>query len=220
MKVQQEVVADAAVGGVDPRKLRTREAIIVAAQKIFVEQSPENVSVDELARAAGVSKQTFYNHFTEKEELIREIRARIRSKLDALVFEANRNESDPAKRLSIALCIYAKQSIADPALGRLMARLPFEDLRLDSQSNLPAATDIREGLMQGRLAMFSVDTGLAFVFGVGEGLLSSILRPEGGPTASVISHQFVTLLLRAFGLPPLEAETIAAYSIERVFEGG
>lgn len=46
-----------------------RSQIIEAAGDLFMEQGYENVSMDGIAKLAGVSKQTLYSHFGGKEQL-------------------------------------------------------------------------------------------------------------------------------------------------------
>ena len=50
-----------------------RRAIIDAAQRVFLTQGFAGSSVDAIAAAAGVSKQTIYNHFGDKEALFRAV---------------------------------------------------------------------------------------------------------------------------------------------------
>ncbi|GAB3380201.1 TetR/AcrR family transcriptional regulator [Spongiibacter taiwanensis] len=46
-----------------------REQIIAAASALFLEQGYESCSMEEIAKLAGVSKQTLYSHFGSKEVL-------------------------------------------------------------------------------------------------------------------------------------------------------
>jgi TetR/AcrR family transcriptional repressor of mexJK operon len=46
-----------------------RDAILEAAARVFVESGYADASMDEIARQAGVSKQTVYSHFGAKEAL-------------------------------------------------------------------------------------------------------------------------------------------------------
>src|SRR5690554_1573732 len=50
----------------DPAK---REAILQAAQQLFLRSGYEGTSMDAIATEAGVSKLTVYSHFTDKETL-------------------------------------------------------------------------------------------------------------------------------------------------------
>jgi AcrR family transcriptional regulator len=53
----------------DAPALSKRDAIVQAAAEIFMEQGFEPVSMDEVARLAGVSKATIYSHFENKQAL-------------------------------------------------------------------------------------------------------------------------------------------------------
>jgi TetR/AcrR family transcriptional regulator, mexJK operon transcriptional repressor len=50
-----------------------REAITEAARRVFLEHGYSYTSVDAIATEAGVSKQTIYNHFGDKERLFRAV---------------------------------------------------------------------------------------------------------------------------------------------------
>jgi AcrR family transcriptional regulator len=52
------------------KKLATRHALAVAAMRLAVRRGLENVLVDDIAAAAGVSPRTFSNYFTSKYEAI------------------------------------------------------------------------------------------------------------------------------------------------------
>ncbi|GAB3045989.1 TetR/AcrR family transcriptional regulator [Spirosoma pulveris] len=51
-------------------KAKTRQHIIEAAQKLFLQHGYSDMSVDDLARELGISKKTIYNHFSSKSELL------------------------------------------------------------------------------------------------------------------------------------------------------
>jgi AcrR family transcriptional regulator len=52
------------------KKAETRTAIADAAAQLFADRGFHAVTVGEVAEAAGVSKQTIFNHFPNKEELV------------------------------------------------------------------------------------------------------------------------------------------------------
>jgi TetR/AcrR family transcriptional regulator of autoinduction and epiphytic fitness len=60
----------------------SREAIVVAAEELFLGRGFGAVSMDELAEAARVARRTLYNHFFSKEEIFREMLARLSSQLE------------------------------------------------------------------------------------------------------------------------------------------
>lgn len=56
-----------------PRRGGSREAIVEAAQRLFLQRGFGSVSMDELAEAASVGRRTLYNQFANKEEILREM---------------------------------------------------------------------------------------------------------------------------------------------------
>jgi TetR/AcrR family transcriptional repressor of mexJK operon len=66
-----------------PRSSAKREAILDAAQALFLRQGYAGTSMDQVAATAGVSKATIYAHFTGKDELFGAIiRRRCQSSFD------------------------------------------------------------------------------------------------------------------------------------------
>src|SRR6202023_1787377 len=70
-----EAVAKARGGG-------SREAIVEAAERLFLERGFGSVSMDELADAAGLARRTLYNQFSSKEEIFREMLLRVSGQLE------------------------------------------------------------------------------------------------------------------------------------------
>jgi len=60
----------------------SREAIVEAAESLFLQRGFGSVSMDELAEAAGVARRTLYNQFASKEEIFREMLRRVSSQLE------------------------------------------------------------------------------------------------------------------------------------------
>ena len=70
-----DVRIDATEAGPRVRRSPSREAIVAAAERLFLERGFGSVSMDELAEAAGVARRTLYNQFASKEEIFREMLA-------------------------------------------------------------------------------------------------------------------------------------------------
>jgi AcrR family transcriptional regulator len=66
---------------------RNRERLVAAAREAFASQGPE-VSLDDIARRAGVGSTTLYRHFPDKDELVFAV-------LDGLIGSV-RDNADPA----------------------------------------------------------------------------------------------------------------------------
>ena len=59
------------MSGEERPKFSRRDQILDAARAIFLRESYTGASMESVARQAGVSKQTIYNHFANKDELFR-----------------------------------------------------------------------------------------------------------------------------------------------------
>jgi TetR/AcrR family transcriptional regulator of autoinduction and epiphytic fitness len=64
------------------RRGGSREAIVEAAERLFLERGFGAVSMDDLAVAAGVARRTLYNQFASKEEIFREMLGRVAGQLE------------------------------------------------------------------------------------------------------------------------------------------
>lgn len=55
------------------RKANTHQALIDAAKDLIIEKGYDNVDILDITEKANVSKATFYKHFVNKEECVREL---------------------------------------------------------------------------------------------------------------------------------------------------
>jgi AcrR family transcriptional regulator len=77
------------------RSATTREAIVTAATRLFAERGYEATGIDEVARAAGVSKGALYHHYADKADVLAAVYEDVETKLvERLVAVASR-ETDP-----------------------------------------------------------------------------------------------------------------------------
>jgi AcrR family transcriptional regulator len=92
-----------------PRGLRrgrgARERILGASRQLFRDQGINNTGMDQLCAVAQVSKRTFYQHFTGKDELIAEHLRRFDPDVLPEVFD--RTDLTPRERLLAAFDIHA-----------------------------------------------------------------------------------------------------------------
>jgi AcrR family transcriptional regulator len=57
----------------DPRRERTRRALLDGGRRVMAAKGVEGATVLEIVREAGVSQPSFYNHFQSKEKLVNAI---------------------------------------------------------------------------------------------------------------------------------------------------
>jgi AcrR family transcriptional regulator len=146
------------------RSRRTRQKLVNAAVKLWTERGfengPETTTVEEIARAAGVTKGTFYFHFAHKEDVLLEMSITTSAamaevaeragasgaRIDDVVLEAfnemaRRTERMP--RAAIARTIRAFYKYPDRVRDLSMTRQVFPGLFKQAQARgeLPAGVD-------------------------------------------------------------------------------
>lgn len=85
----------------------SKQAMADAALVLFIEEGYLNVTIDQIAKKAGVSKGLMYNYFSGKEELLSFIIERIMTELSALS-EIIHTETNPVKKMKVMFTITFK----------------------------------------------------------------------------------------------------------------
>ena len=95
-----------------PKSEAKAEAILSAAAELFLAQGFQGTSMDAVAQRAGVSKQTVYSHFANKEELFK---ACISAKVAGYGFdEAARVEDDDLRTALLTIARRFVELMFDP----------------------------------------------------------------------------------------------------------
>jgi TetR/AcrR family transcriptional repressor of mexJK operon len=81
-----------------PKSAQKAEAILGAASELFLSLGFQGTSMDAVAQRAGVSKQTVYSHFANKEELFK---ACIRAKVAGYGFDETASAADADLRSAL-----------------------------------------------------------------------------------------------------------------------
>src|ERR1700675_1472991 len=82
----------------------SRDAIVEAAVRLFLERGFGSVSMDELAEAAGVARRTLYNQFASKEEIFREMLLRVSGQLEDAFPPGIETQGDGGGGLRLVSC--------------------------------------------------------------------------------------------------------------------
>jgi AcrR family transcriptional regulator len=204
----------------DPRRQRTREALLRAALELFGEKGLEGVSVDDIIAQAGVSKQTFYNHFLDQNVLALESWHFSRRGVEQAVARANAGITDPLQRLARGVAMYARLAMDEPRHARFATQMIPRDVGTDVELNAGVVADLSACLTAGRISVFSLEMAVAFVIGMAVALMARILVDSNRTLAVMACQQFLSMLLRAFNVPAQEAELVAAQAADQVVRQG
>lgn len=91
----------------DPRVKRTRQLLEQAFLDVAAEKGFQAVSVQDIAQKAGVNRATFYDHFTDKYELLDySVRQSFRQEIEKRMLNVCTYSNENLRALIIAVCEY------------------------------------------------------------------------------------------------------------------
>jgi len=161
------------------KKAETRQAISNIATRLFVERGFENVSVDEVAREAGVARKTVFNYFLRKEDLFFDREEEVRSLVRAAI--ADRGQQSPVHAFEALMRTLAKSG--HPIF--LMSARPVQFWRTVVES--PALTTYARELQ------------VTLANDLAEMLSDAVERPHTDPDARLAAGMLMATLVVAYG---------------------
>jgi AcrR family transcriptional regulator len=127
------------------KRLATRRAISLVADRLFLERGFENVTVDEIAAAADVGRMTVFNHFSRKEDMFFD-----RDEEGREVLREALRQRDPQVTPIETLRLLAHRLVREraPYLDFSTASLGFVETVKRSETLMARARAIRDELAQ------------------------------------------------------------------------
>lgn len=112
------------------------QSILQTAMKLFGEKGYQGVSIEEIARTAGVSKGLVIYHFTSKENLLVQVLRQGTMALFEQLDTAIQDHETAKDKIRAAVEMYLSIASAGPALTRMAMIAVFEAAYSDSIRNL------------------------------------------------------------------------------------
>ncbi|MGA7671357.1 MAG: TetR/AcrR family transcriptional regulator [Nitrolancea sp.] len=88
------------------RRAQTRAALIEAARTLFGKRGYADVSLEEIVRAAGVTRGALYHHFEDKQDLFRVIVHAIEGEIDESIFCTEGEDLSGLERFRVAVRVF------------------------------------------------------------------------------------------------------------------
>src|SRR5260370_23883803 len=104
----------------------TRKAILASCLKLFARHGFSTTSIDDIARAAGITKGAVYWHFENKEELFQAILEEIRGRWIETVQQPLSKETAPIPQLETLFDCYSKLFAEAPETCLFLQRILLE----------------------------------------------------------------------------------------------
>lgn len=187
------------------RRTPNRQALLAAAEELFGEHGFSAVSVDEIVARAGVAKGTFYNHFSDKDDIAEQTARAIRHDVRDRIATLKLRSPDPAVHLAIAITMFLQLAVTRPRRAQVLAALMGESTDANAEMNSRLRETLELGLAGGRFEVQSIDSALVLVIGiVSAGIRQLVQGKVLTPRRRII--ELVVHVLMGLGLSRQEIE--------------
>jgi AcrR family transcriptional regulator len=178
-----------------PRGTETRERILEAALEQFADRGYTAVSVDDVARAAGVTKGAVYYWFADKDDLGRDLQQDLYDRLTTASLHALDPEGDAVTNMRRAFHVYLDE-LGSLGRARFFLRDAWTIPELDPGSRRVQddATAVVRGVLAGAIARGEVvpldpDALARVLMGAwAEATLHVLTTGHREPTVAVVEH--------------------------------
>jgi AcrR family transcriptional regulator len=201
----------------DRRRAETRARLLGAARELFAEQGVGATRTGDITERADVAAGSLYNHFADKEEIVRALLGGIAEEQGALVDELTREIDDPAAVVSYAHRHFVRLALRDRVFGQLAIRLDASHGLMRQTLGPRAARDIEAGIESGR---FDVADAPAAVYLSGGALIGTIAGIVDGVHKQGIDKVHAAAVLRMLGLDAGAAAAISTLPMDDAYRDG
>lgn len=186
-----------------------QQRIHKAALQLFAERGHTQVTISELAEAAGIARGTVYNNLKNPDSLFESVAALLADDMIQRVQLLFVAIEDPALRLATGIRLWLRRAHAEPQWGRFLVRFAFGSVALQEFWTGPPVVDLMHGIERGRYQAKAeqLPTLVAMVTGTALGAIFLVL--EGRRTWRDAGSEAAELILVALGLSREEAHALA-----------
>lgn len=167
----------------DPRKQRTIDALLAAAETIFATRAPAAVTVEEIASRAGVAVGSIYNNFGSKDALHAAVVDRALDVDREYMDRAYTPDRSPVEQLQAAGEQYLRFALDHPEFFRLLAFPTTADTarqlaRRVAEQNARAVDALERGIADGSIHPLDAASTATILWASWNGIISLAWRPD------------------------------------------
>ncbi|MWV27144.1 TetR/AcrR family transcriptional regulator [Aurantiacibacter rhizosphaerae] len=190
--------------------MRTRANILSAAFDIFGEEQGLFARIEDIATGAGVTRATFYNHFSGMGELREALSYEVTHDFLAAVTHTISQLPDARKRAAVAVRFYLDRARSDTRWGWSMLNLSASGRIFGAETYEQAERTVQEGMDEGHFLIPSSKVGRDILLGSTLAAMGSVTREE---TAADYPEIVSGYILHALGVSFDDAKRIASMDL-------
>lgn len=188
------------------QRVKTRAWIIKCAIPVFAEHGPDIPVIDDFAKAAGISRGSFYNYFQTTRELLDATMETMSDELIATIVPAVVGVTDPVIRLATAARMYYRKATVDPLFGAFLGSVSG----VGGLATENARADLLTAMRDGKIKFQEIELAEAICYGVMVFALRTPAARVGGDARGV---EVVRAILAALGVSPALIEQALSVSL-------
>ena len=188
------------------RRAKTRAKVIAAAFELFGEEDGLYTRIEDVAARAGITRATFYDHFSGMAELREAVNYEVTHDFLTAVTRTVSQLNDPRERASAAIRFYLHRVRDVPGWGRSMLSLSADGIIFGAETFRQAEVTVQEAMAAGQLAITESTLGRDAILGTTIAAFSTMLRER---KSADYPEEIVAMILRGLGVSPADAAEIA-----------
>jgi AcrR family transcriptional regulator len=201
----------------EQRKQERHETIIAAAVRVFLERGVPATTMDEIARAADVSKGTLYLYFASKDELLLSVAIEWLDTLEVKLERLRESEFESGLEVMRAgMKLYARHALASP--GHFKVAMSWLNTAYSLDEGTPLFQEYRAAIAQKYAFMLA-----AIERGKADGSVALNAPPGtiaiqlwGGMLGVILVEQNAEGMVRRFPAPAPPTEGVAEAFIDNI----
>lgn len=187
--------------------------MIDAGLDLFSRQPVDAVPIDEIVKRAGVSKGSFFNHFTDKERFAEEIATLIRLDVENMVSAVNSCVTDPLQRLVGGMRVAVEFALREPEKAQIISTQFKTTTARNHPLNAGLNADILACIEKGLIPEDTADSAVLFWAGQCSALMLNITDTQLSlQQSSDRMRDIMFMSLRGVGIEQTTARSIAQES--------
>jgi AcrR family transcriptional regulator len=190
-----------------------------AALRLFAERGGTQLTVSELADAAGVARGTVYNNVESPDSLFEQVAGKLAAEMQARIAASFGAIDDPALRLATGVRLFLKRAHDEPHWARFLCRFALTEPSLQALWSGRAMTGLRQGVALGSYTIRHEQLPVAMSVIAGTVISSFHLVLDGHRTWRDAGSDAAELILRALGVAEQEARRLSTEELP-VLPGG
>lgn len=187
-----------------------RARIFRAAVRLFAESGRPDVTVSEIAEAAGIARGTIYNNIEAPEHLFGDVATALAQEMIARTDATMHAIDAPAERIATGIRLFVRRAHEEPDWGRFLTRYALENSALSRMMRDTPARDIRNAIRAGAFTarLEATPALLSMLTGATLAAMSAVIH--GDQTWRSAGGGAAEFYLRACGVNAVEARRLCA----------